>query len=559
MVSDKDLYNLLLESQIIAEENLKKVSKQAEDEKKSLYDILLQNDLISDENLGKLISDHLKLPFILLSKVAIPKDLLTTIPQSVAQKQQTIVFGKSDSKLKIATSNPENSEFEKALSKKTGLNLDVYYATPRDIEEALALYKKEIKSTFDQLLKGEKGNDLSKLAEAPITEMVDTVIEYAYENKASDIHIEPEEEESLVRFRIDGILHDELKLPRNLHDQIITRIKVLARLRTDEHFSAQDGKMQVKLEAEDLDIRVSIVPIVNGEKAVLRLLSSRSRQFGLSDLGMQPEDLKKVEKAFNKPYGMILSTGPTGSGKTTTIYAILKILNSREKNIASIEDPVEYDIEGINQIQVNPKTNLTFAEGLRAILRQDPDIIYVGEIRDDETADIAVNSALTGHLVLSTLHTNDATTSLPRLIDMGIEPFLVSSTVNVIVAQRLVRKICEKCKTSKVVPTEELAKYVSKQALEKNLSTQKEIRVFYGQGCPVCRHTGFFGRIGIFEVLEVSDSIRNLINNKADSDSLAKKATEEGMTTMLDDGLRKVQLGLTTIEEILRATKEQIT
>lgn len=556
VIPDKNLYNLLLENQILSEEELKKVRGMVVKDKVSLYDALLKSDLISDENLGKLIADSLKLPFVSLSKVSIPQDLLRVIPETVARIQQTVVFAKTDNLLKIATSKTQNREFESMLEKKTGQKLEIYFATAQDIKEALNLYKKEIQKTFDELLKQQVDAAGKSSSDAPVLQIVDTLIEYAYENKASDIHIEPEEGRSLIRFRIDGILHDVLDLPRSLHDQVITRIKVLSKLRTDEHLSAQDGKLQIKLKDEELDVRVSIVPIVDGEKVVLRLLTSRHRQFGLSDLGMSEEEMQRVEEGFNKPFGMILSTGPTGSGKSTSIYAILKILNSREKNIATIEDPVEYDIEGINQIQVNPKTNLTFAEGLRSILRQDPDIIYVGEIRDDETADIAINSALTGHLVLSTLHTNDAATALPRLIDMGIEPFLVASTVNIIIAQRLVRKICEKCKASYTQTFEEITKVFSPEIIKKHFGEVQTVRLYHGNGCAVCHSTGYSGRVGIFEVLGISEEIKKLITQKADSDVITKKAIEEGMTTMMEDGLDKIQLGITTIEEVIRVTKE---
>ena len=556
VISDKDLYNLLLQNEILSAEELKKIHDQTEVEKIPFYDALIKSDLITDENLGRLIADNLKLPFVVLNKTPIPQNLLQTIPESVARSQQTIVFGKTDDNLKIATSKSRSQEFESLITKKTGRKVEVYFATPHDIKETVNLYKKEIQKTFDELLKQQVDQAGKSDSEAPISEMVDTLIEYAYENKASDIHIEPEEGKSLVRFRIDGILHDVLTLPINLHDQVITRIKVLSRLRTDEHLSAQDGKLQIKLKEEELDVRVSIVPIVEGEKAVLRLLTSRYRQFGLTDLGMDEQDMKKVKAGFTKPFGMVLSTGPTGSGKTTTIYAILKILNTREKNIATIEDPVEYDIGGINQIQVNPKTNLTFAEGLRSILRQDPDIIYVGEIRDGETSDIAINSAMTGHLVLSTLHTNDAATALPRLIDMGIEPFLVASTVNIIIGQRLVRKICEKCKASSIKPFDEMAKLFAADVVKKHFGDTKEIRVYGGTGCEVCHTTGYSGRIGIFEILELSEEIKKLITQKADSDMIAKKAIEEGMATMMEDGLDKIQLGITTIEEVMRVTKE---
>lgn len=556
VIGDKDLYKLLLQNELVSEDDLKKAQEQSDSERITFYDSLLKNDLISDENLGRLIADYLKLPFILLSSVSIPEKLLRYIPEPVARAQKTIVFGEKDNTLKIATSRERNTVFEGLLSKKTDKKIEMYFATPRDIDQALSLYKKELQKTFDDLLKQQLSDAGKSDSEAPITQMVDTLIEYAYEDRASDIHIEPEEDQSIIRFRIDGILHSVLVLPSSLHDQVVTRIKVLAKLRTDEHLGAQDGKLQVKLEEEELDVRVSIVPVVNGEKVVMRLLSSKNRQFSLTDLGMNENDMKKVKNGFTKPFGMVLSTGPTGSGKTTTIYAILKILNTKEKNIATIEDPVEYDIKGINQIQVNAKTNLTFAEGLRSILRQDPDIIYVGEIRDNETADIAINSAMTGHLVVSTLHTNDAATALPRLYDLGIEPFLVASTINTIIAQRLVRKICDNCKASSVMSFEDMTKLFSIDLIKKHFDNSKEIRVFAGKGCNVCHKTGYVGRVGIFEILELSDVIKKLVTQKADSDVIAKQAIAEGMTTMMDDGLDKIQLGVTTVEEVLRVTTE---
>jgi type II secretory ATPase GspE/PulE/Tfp pilus assembly ATPase PilB-like protein len=350
-------------------------------------------------------------------------------------------------------------------------------------------------------------------------------------------------------------LQDVLRVPREIHDRVISRIKVLSNLRTDEHMSAQDGKMTAHLENEDLDIRVSILPVSDGEKAVLRLLSSHLREFTLSDLGMNSKDLSKVTNAFARSFGMILSTGPTGSGKTTTIYAILKILNTREKNIMTIEDPVEYRIHGANQVQVNAKTNLTFANGLRSILRQDPNVIFVGEIRDSETAGIAVNAALTGHLVLSTLHTNDAATAIPRLIDMKIEPYLVASTVSVVVAQRLVRLVCPFCKVEQKMPISEIVKHFPQETVQKYFGSGSEAKVFIGKGCKNCRQTGYVGRVGLFEVLEITKGIRQLITEKADADVIGQKAIEEGMKTMLDDGLEKVARGVTSIDEVIRVTK----
>ena len=400
-----------------------------------------------------------------------------------------------------------------------------------------------------------KNSEKDKNTEVPVSKIVDTLVQYAYQNKASDIHIEPKDNASTIRFRIDGVLHEVLSIPLELHEKITSRIKVMSKLRTDEHMSAQDGKLNVALQMENLDIRVSIVPIVKGEKIVLRLLSSNSRQFSLQDLGMDEEDLQKVQKAYKRPNGMVLATGPTGSGKTTTIYSILKIINSKEVNIATIEDPVEYDIEGINQIQVNPKTNLTFSSGLRAILRQDPDVIFVGEIRDQDTAGIAVNSAMTGHLVLSTLHTNDAVTTLPRLTDMGIEPFLVASTVNVIIAQRLVRKICSDCRVSEEIKREQLIDMISEEKIKKYFGENAQIRVYEGKGCEYCHNSGYVGRVGIFEVLEITDELKKLIAQKSSSGELKSVAITLGMETMFENGLRKVAQGLTTLEELYRVTE----
>jgi type II secretory ATPase GspE/PulE/Tfp pilus assembly ATPase PilB-like protein len=557
LLPDEQLYKILKDNEYASDADLQKAHEYAVQANLPLYEALIEKDILSDDNLGKVIADYLKAPYVKLSDMAIDDRILHIVPEYVARKQRIIAFEHGKKGVKVATSNPQNALILQMISQKAGDTVVPYFATERDLDEAIRLYKKEIQKTFNELLKETvDAAGKSSLKDAPVSKLVDLIIEYAYEDKASDIHVEPQEEDSLVRFRIDGILHDMIKLPHTLHDQVATRIKVLSKLRTDEHLAAQDGKLQFKLEKEVIDIRVSIVPVVEGEKIVMRLLSSHSRQFSLSDIGMSDKDLEKVKEGFNKPYGMVLSTGPTGSGKTTSIYSILKIINTREKNIATIEDPVEYQIEGINQIQVNPKTNLTFADGLRAILRQDPNVIFVGEIRDDETASIAVNSALTGHLVLSTLHTNDSATALPRLIEMGIEPFLVSSTVNAIVAQRLVRKICEKCKVSYTETTEEITRHLQPELVQKIFGAVKEVRLYKGKGCPVCHHTGYVGRVGIFEVLEMSPALEELINKKSDSDDIKAQAIKEGMTTMLEDGLDKVQRGVTSIEEIMRATKE---
>ena len=517
---------------------------------------LVEKGVLTDEQLGALVAAYHKVPYIELSKISIPEDIFHIVPEKIARKQKAIAFARDGTGVKVALSDPTNTPFIEMIAKKTGQKVLVHYSTDRDVENTLQVYKKVLQKTIDELLKEDiKKATTSVYDDLPIAKIVDVLIDAAYQDKASDIHIEPEESQSLIRFRIDGVLHEVLRVPKVLHDRIITRIKVLSGLRTDEHMSAQDGKMRMALEEENLDIRVSIIPIAEGEKAVLRLLSSRSREYTLVDLGMNEADLKKVTAAYNKSYGMILSTGPTGSGKTTSIYAILKILNTREKNITTIEDPVEYRIKGANQVQVNAKTNLTFANGLRSILRQDPNIIFVGEIRDSETAGIAVNAALTGHLVLSTLHTNDAATAIPRLSDMKVEPFLVASTVNIIIAQRLVRKICDMCKTTVTMSEEELKKHLPEESIKRHFGDEATLTLYKGKGCKICHNTGYNGRLGVFEVLEVSKDIRQLISGHSDSDEINKKALEEGMTTMLDDGLTKVKKGLTSIEEVVRVTK----
>ncbi len=456
--------------------------------------------------------------------------------------------------------NPADVETRLLVEKRVGHNVEVYYTTEPAFEEALSGYKSSLKEAFQKVLK--KFKDKKKTREERdeiVVEIVDMLLQYAHQNKTSDLHIEPYHDRIMVRFRVDGVMHDVLNIDKTLASVILSRIKIMAKMRTDEHLSAQDGKLKFKVGKERVDVRVSVVPVTHGENVVMRLLSSRSRQFSLTSLGLGSKDLKKIKRAIKNPHGMLLVTGPTGSGKTTSLYAVLKILNRREVHIATIEDPVEYDIEGITQIQVNTKTKLTFAKGLRSLVRQDPDIIMVGEIRDEETADIAVNSALTGHLVLSTLHTNDAPTTLPRLLDMNVEPFLVASTVNVVIAQRLVRKICSHCRVSYTMDDEEVALAESNEGVKaysklKGHKDLKKLRVYKGQGCKTCGDTGYNGRIGVFEVLEMTENIRQLVIQHASSDEIMAQAKKNGMSTMLDDGMDKVFNGKTTLSEVLRVT-----
>ena len=392
--------------------------------------------------------------------------------------------------------------------------------------------------------------------DSSVVKIVDLLLEQGCQRKASDIHIEPERNYTAVRFRVDGVMYDVVTLPKNMYEKILTRVKILARLRTDEHQVPQDGKLQFEYENQLVDIRVSVVPTIKGENIVMRLLSETVRQYTLEALGLNEKDYKKAMKYVQKPWGMILVTGPTGSGKTTTLYAILQILNRRDLNIITIEDPVEYYIEGITQIQVNTKADLTFANGLRAIVRQDPNIIMVGEIRDEETADIAINSGMTGHLVLSTMHTNDAVTALPRFLEMGVKPFLVASTVNVVIAQRLVRQICRECVVECDEAIADITLKMPEIALSKLVAGKEKIRIYKGKGCEKCKNTGYHGRIGIFEILEMTEEIQSLIMHRADANSIRQKAIEQGMTTMFDDAVSKALAGKITIDEIIRVIKQ---
>lgn len=554
MLSDAKLQQIISETKVVPESDLAEALAFAQKEQRPLSEILVERDLLSDEHLGQLVAEHTGYPFINLRKASIPDDVLRTVPESMARAMQVIVFGQTSQAIQLAMANPLDVATVHLIEKKTGKLAQVHFATDRDVRDAIGYYKRGLQFEFAKLVEDKlAGND----ATPPVVELLEIMVQYAYLQKASDIHIEPNDENVVVRFRVDGVLHDMVKLPKHLLETMITRIKILAKLRTDEHRSAQDGKMVQKLEQEDLDIRVSILPVSEGEKAVLRLLSSRSRQYALEDIGFGPSDVDRVRKYLKRPQGMILVTGPTGSGKTTTLYAFLKILNRREVNISTIEDPVEYAIAGINQIQVNAATNLTFATGLRSIVRQDPDIIMIGEIRDEETAGIAVNSAMTGHLVLSTLHTNDAATTLPRLLDMEVEPYLAASTVNIAVGQRLVRKICTQCVMSEVVEGDQMKELMQQFNLLKYVKKDtKQLRFYKGRGCNSCNHSGYVGRVGVFEVLEMSPAIRQLILNHADSDQIKQQAIKEGMTTMFEDGFHKALLGVTTLEEVLRVVAE---
>jgi type IV pilus assembly protein PilB len=559
IISDEKIYKIISKIGLIDPEVLDTALQTARENKRDFVEFLIKQDLIKATEIGQLIANNLHIKYVDLSKEQVDSAVLNLIPEIVARKQNIIAFKRDDEGVKIAMADPFDYGMLKMVEKKVGEKVIPYFSTEYDIKGSFGLYRKSIQQEYaTNIQKHAIRAQGANVESVPVVKLVDDIFSYAYTNHASDVHIEPEDKDIKIRFRIDGILYDVLTLSKSILELIVTRIKILAKLRTDESRAAQDGKIITRVEGEKVDIRVSIVPITHGEKVVMRLLSSKGKQFSLEDLGMGERDLKIVQLAAKRPYGMILSTGPTGSGKTTTLYALIHLLNNRNVNICTIEDPVEYDLEGINQIQVNPKTNLTFADGLRSLLRQDPDIIMVGEIRDEETASIAINSAMTGHLVLSTLHTNDASTSLPRLLDMKIEPFLVASTVNVIIAQRLLRKICMKCIVSYTLTDKEVEDLKVSINVNKFLDINQiaDVRFYKGKGCKTCNGSGYSGRIGIFEVLEIVDNIKELIMARADNEQIKKRAMENGMTTMFEDGFNKAVAGKTTLEEIFRVTKQ---
>lgn len=537
------------------------VAREASEKKVPLRDYIVTSGLVEDEQLGQIIANYFNFDYIDLKKKKVDRDVLQLIPEVVARSMGVIAFGRTKDAVLVGMLNPDDLELRHFLEKRVAEDVKPFFITKQSIKEALSKYKGSIKETFETLLAQLNDNTLARDVRDNIAiKVVDMLIQYGYDSKASDIHVEPYRKKIVVRFRIDGVLHDMLEIPKDLSELILTRIKVLMKMRTDEHRAAQDGKFQFETQEETVDVRVSIVPVVGGENIVMRLLSAKSRRFDFTSIGLLGEDVMKVEDAAKKPHGMILVTGPTGSGKTTTIYGILKILNQRDVHISTIEDPVEYDIEGVSQIQVNERTNLTFAKGLRAIVRQDPDIIMVGEIRDEETSSIAVESAMTGHLVLSTLHANDAAATLPRLLDMGIEPFLVASTVNIVIAQRLVRRVCEKCRASYFLTEKEIDQLKREPSIVQIFKRHghddlKAMRMYKGLGCNACGNTGYTGRVGIFEVMVLTDLIRDLVVKRAARDALMNTAQKEGMTTMIEDGIRKALRGSTSLEEVMRVTK----
>lgn len=562
MVDNQKLLQALIQQGLIDEKTLNSLMATAVSRGQSLADLLFEREVLPDEKLGEVISSLYGVPFVKLSEKTIVDSVLKIIPYALASKQLVVAFEQTPTSIKVAFNLPNNFELINFLEKKTGLNVEPFYATKKDIKVSLKAYNKDVNTKFNTLLKGAMTNPTKIESLNDAAKILDTLILFAYQNSASDIHIEPHKDVFVVRYRIDGILHAITEMPIQILELLTTRIKVLANMRTDEHRAAQDGRFKIELEKNEITLRVSIVPTYDGEKTVMRLLSSSNQDLNIESLGYSVKNLQIIHNNILNSYGMILITGPTGSGKTTTLYSVLKLLNSSETNIATIEDPIEYRLDGVNQIQVNNAADLTFANGLRSLLRQDPDVIMVGEIRDEETAGVAINAALTGHLVLATLHTNDVSSTLPRLTDMGIEPFLVSSTVKMIVAQRLVRNLCSKCKQAYSLSIAQLSALGQKFNMHSDLGefftrvkNQQEYVFYKAVGCGFCGGTGYKGRTTIAEVMEVSDEIKKLIFAKASAKEIEDMARKQGMVLMLEDGLLKCMTGITSIEEVLRVMR----
>lgn len=561
IISEEKLKEALVKKNHVKEVDFDMAKAFAKNEDMDLDKALVEKGLMKDQEIGEIIAEIAGYPFVKLKEATIndiSTRLLNYIPKETAFHQQAIVFEEDDKKIKVATTNPENYKLFKMLENKTGKEVKPFYVTNFDIDRALQRYTGRLTKKIEKLV-NEFQKDREKYEEN-IVKIVDLLLEHGYSTLSSDIHIEPLEDVTVVRYRKDGVLYSKVKFPKDIHLRVVSRIKILAKLRTDEKEKAQDGGFSHEIRGAKIDLRVSIVPTTDGENIVIRLVMQRGRRFELDDLGLMKNDLKTLKRNAKKPYGMILAVGPTGSGKTTSLYALLQLMNKTEVNIVTIEDPVEYEVERVRQIQVNPAKDITFPKGLRAIVRQDPDIIMVGEIRDKETADMAINSAMTGHLVLSTLHANDAATTFSRFLEIGAKPHLLSSSINVVIAQRLVRKICPECKTEyhlseteiNTIKEEELTGKIKEIAEADKL---EEITFYKGKGCKFCNDMGYDGRTAIFEILEVTEDLRELIANSAPMSKIKNQAIKNGMTTMTYDGISKAIQGTTTLKEVMRVTK----
>jgi type IV pilus assembly protein PilB len=549
--------DLLIEKGVITKEQADRAREEVSRTGMPIEKALERLGFISEVEVAQTLAEALGIPFMDLTEYLIDPDVLKLVPESVAKKYRAVPLFKIGENLTVAMSDPQDIIALDEIRLKSGIaSIEPVLSTPDMIQHVIDQYYGALGSA-QELVRGldkekpafagfETGQRTETAEESPVIKLVNLILIQAIKDRASDVHIEPAQDSVIVRYRVDGILHEAQKIPSHLHPAVCSRIKIMAKMDISETRLPQDGRINLNMENRNLDLRVSSFPTIYGENIVLRLLDKSSVLLGLTELGFSAQDLNDFEKVIRRPNGIILVTGPTGSGKTTTLYSALSAINSSDKNILTIEDPVEYELPMIRQTQVNPKAGLTFANGLRSILRQDPDIIMVGEIRDLETAEIAIQASLTGHLVFSTLHTNDAASALTRLLDMGVEPYLISSSVIAILAQRLVRLICVKCKQQYVVSQDEL----------KDLNLAGDIQLFVGKGCGQCKNTGLTGRIGIFELLVMNDEIKGMVTAKQSAGEIKKKAREAGMRTLFEVGLEKVKEGLITVEELLRVTEE---
>ena len=592
-ISDTTIEKILVRTGSIDETKLNELKSDAEANSKSLQDTVLHSNIVDDEKLTEMIAEYIGVPFIRINPKDVSEEVLRKIPEHIARQYNAVLFAAAeDGTLSLAMDDPDDVQALNFIQKEIGYNTRVFLATKNNILECLDIYRGDVNKEIDQVIATQQDAQAENQAvteeefaeNSPVAQTVNLLLEYAIKSSASDIHIEPREEFVQIRYRIDGVLREVNRLPRNVLGALVSRIKILSNLKIDERRVPQDGRFKITVSGRQYALRVSTLPIADGEKVVMRILDESNQSVTLEQLGYWGKSLVDIKEAMQQPNGMILVTGPTGSGKSTSLFSILSELNTPDVNISTIEDPVEYKISGVNQTQTNVKAGMTFASGLRALLRQDPNIIMVGEIRDGETANLGVQAALTGHLVFSTLHTNNAATCLPRLLDMEIEPFLIASTVKAVIGQRLVRRLCTFCRQHYTPTSDEIKNieslfglsnsrdigYInrleSQAASEKiggdaeqntNGTTITGLWKESAEGCDECNHLGFKGRLGIYEVLDVSQTIQRSITTNATSNEIQDEAINDGMVTMQIDGLIKALRGVTTISEVLRVTREQ--
>lgn len=578
ILNKMSLINELFKKGAINKEKSISLSFEAKESGKKDEEVILEKGVVPEDVLFQLKSEILKIPLKEVAVQDVPLEILELIPEETAKYYQMIPLGRKENLLEVGMVYPEDLKAQEALkffARQQNFNFQVCLIAPTAFNNLLKQYrtlKKEVGRALEELeteLKTEKvrfprtAAEFERLAEeAPITKIVAVVLRHAVEGGASDIHIEPTRTRLRIRFRLLGFLHSSIFLPMRVHPAVVARIKILSNLKIDETRTPQDGRFSTKIDNKDIDFRVSTFPTTLGEKVAIRVLDPTVGMKKFEELGLEERNYQVASRAIKKPYGLLLSCGPTGCGKTTTLYAILNLLNKEERNIVTLEDPVEYFIEGVNQSQVRPEIGYDFPVGLRHVLRQDPDIVMVGEIRDEATAALAIHAALTGHLVLSTLHTSDALGAVPRLIDLGVKPYLLSPTLTCIIAQRLIRRLCDECK-KKIKPKKEIRDLILKEVenlpaqVKKDIKIPKPLTIWAPVGCKKCGEEGFSGRIGIFEVMEMTDALADIILGVPTMESLAEEAKRQGMTTLKQDGIIKVINGITTIEEVLRITEEQ--